>query len=141
MAKVVMVLGVCLAVACFGAFAWQQSEKRSKEEITSHHEEVATTLDSAVADGLESGALLLQYVGNGDATLLPQMQAKTADAVEKLNTAITQAGDDPGNVAETAASIAVRSDEVVALRERGQVEEAGNALLALSEEFIAFVTE
>lgn len=140
MSKAVIILGVCLAVACFGAFAWQQSEKSSKEDKAATHESVATTLDGAVADGLEAGAILSQYVGNGDPALLPQMQAKTDDGVRKLTAAITEADGDPNSFVQTGSAIVQRSGEVIALRQAGQVEAAGAALLTLSEEFTVFVT-
>jgi hypothetical protein len=133
MSKTLLILGTCLAIALFGGFAWQQAEKNSSEDDAAHHEEVASTLDNAVADGVEAGNLLGQYVQTGDETLLAQMQAKTDDGVRKLTAAITEAGD-PNSFVQTGSSIVQRSGEIIALRQAGDVAGAGAALTALGEE-------
>lgn len=139
MSKVLIILGTCLAIAFFGGFAWQQAEKSSNEDDAAHHNSVATTLENAVADGVESGNLLGQYVQTGDESLLPQMQAATDEGVRQLTAAITEADGDPNGFVQTGTSLVQRSGEVVALRQSGDVAGAAAALTAISEEFGAFV--
>ncbi len=139
MSKVLIILGTCVAIAFFGGFAWQQAEKNSNEDDAARHERVASTLDSAVADGVEAGNLMTQYVQTGDETLLPQMQARADDGVRKLTAAITEADGDPNSFVATGSSIIQRTGEIIALRQAGDVAGAGAALTALGTEFTAFV--
>ena len=90
--KLFVILGACLAVAFFAAFVWQQTEKNSREDEANKHDEIATNLEAAVADGLGAGTTLSEYVQTGNPELLPVMQAKSDEGVRQLTAAITAAG-------------------------------------------------
>jgi CHASE3 domain sensor protein len=136
--KLFLILGAFLAIAFFGAFLWQQTEKSSHQDEATKHAEIATTLEAAVTDGLDAGANLSEYVQTGNPALLAPMQAKSDDAVSKLTAAITAAGSDPNGSVKTGSVIVQRSGEVIALRQAGDVQGAGAALQALSSDFSSF---
>jgi hypothetical protein len=139
--KLLLVLTACLAIASFGAFLWQQTEKNSREDEASKHAEIATTLEAAVADGLGAGATLSEYVQTGNPDLLTAMQAKSDEGVRQLTAAITAAGSDPNGFVKTGAVIVQRSGEVIALRQAGDVPAAGAALQGLANDFATFVQQ
>ncbi len=139
MSKVVFALSACIALTLFAGFVWQNDKQKSEEAAAENHLTVASTLDKAVSDGVEAGAILTQYVQTGDAALLPQMQAKTDDGVRGLTEALTLAGRDPGSFIQTGSQIVQRSGEVIALRQSGDVAGAGAVLTALGEDYAAFI--
>ena len=139
--KLLLVLTACLAIASFGAFLWQQTEKNSREDEASKHAEIATKLEAAVADGLGAGTILTEYVQTGNPELLPAMQTKSDGGVRNLTAAITAAGSDPNGFVKTGSAIVQRSGEVIALRQAGDVAGAGAALQALAAEFATFVQQ
>lgn len=139
--KLVLIVASFLAIAFFVAFVWQQSEKSSREDDANKHTEIATTLEAAVSDGLETGTVLSEYVQTGNPTLLATMQAKSDEAVRKLTAAMTAAGSDPNGFVKTGSVIVQRSGQVIALRQAGDAASAGAALQALGNDFGSFVQQ
>src|SRR3989454_3693533 len=139
--KLVLILTACLAIASFGAFLWQQTEKNSREDAASKHAEIATMLEAAVADGLGAGTILTEYVQTGNPELLPAMQTQSDGGVRNLTAAITAAGSDPNGFVKTGSVIVQRSGEVIALRQAGDVAGAGAALQALGNDFGSFIQQ
>ena len=139
--KLVLIVASFLAIAFFVAFVWQQSEKSSREDDATKHTEIATTLETAVSDGLETGTVLSEYVQTGNPTLLATMQAKSDEAVRKLTAAMTAAGSDPNGFVKTGSVIVQRSGQVIALRQAGDAAGAGAALQALGNDFGSFVQQ
>lgn len=139
--KLVLAVATCLAVAFFGAFLWQQTEKNSREDEANKHAEIATTLEAAVADGLDAGTILTEYVQTGNPDLLPAMQTKSDEGVRQLTAAITAAGSDPNGFVKAGSVIVQRSGEVIALRQAGDVSGSGAALQALTTDFGPFVQQ
>jgi len=139
--KLILIGAAFLAVAFFAAFIWQQSEKSSREDDANKHAEIATTLEAAVSDGLDTGTVLSEYVQTGNPALLATMQAKSDDAVRKLTAAMTTAGSDPNGFVKTGSVIVQRSGQVIALRQAGDAAGAGAALQALANDFGSFVQQ
>jgi len=139
--KLLLILTTCLAITFFGAFLWQQTEKNSREDEANKHDEIATKLETAVADGLGAGTTLTEYVQSGNPELLPAMQAKSDEGVRQLTAAITAAGSDPNGFVKTGSVIVQRSGEVIALRQAGDVPGAGAALQGLTNDFGTFVQQ
>ena len=141
MSRLLLILGVCLTIAFFGVFVWQQSKKSTREDDADKHTEIATTMEGAVADGLATGTVLTEYVQTGNPALLATMQAKSDEAVGKLTAAVTNAGSDPNGFVKTGSVIVQRSGEVIALRQAGDAAGASAALQALGNDFGGFVQQ
>ena len=128
-------IGVCVVVALFAASVWQENTSQSKIDEAESNLITASLIEDALADGTTSGALLNEYVISGDEALIPEIQAVTATAVQKLSGAIAEAGSDDGNLLAQGSSAVEALAGVIALRQVGDVEAAGAALEELSPGF------
>ena len=129
------VIGVCVVVALFAASMWQESTSQSKIDEAQSNLLTASLIGEAQADGTAAGGLLNEYVVSGDETLIPQVQASTATAVQKLSAAIAEAGADEGNFLAQGSSAVEALAGIIALRQVGEVAAAGAALEELSPGF------
>ena len=129
------VIGVCVVVALFAASVWQENTSQSKIDEAESNLITASLIEDALADGTTSGALLNEYVISGDEALIPEIQAVTATAVQKLSAAIAETGSDDGNLLAQGSSAVEALAGVIALRQVGDVEAAGAALEELSPGF------
>jgi hypothetical protein len=129
------VIGVCVVVALFAASMWQESTSQSKIDEAQSNLLTASLIGEAQADGTAAGALLNEYVVSGDETLIPQVQASTANAVQNLSAAIAEAGSDDGNFLAQGSSAVEALAGIIALRQVGDVVAAGAALEELSPGF------
>ena len=135
------VIGVCVVVALFAASVWQENTSQSKIDEAQSSLLTASLTGEALADGTASGALLNEYVASGDEALIPEIQAVTATAVQKLSAAIAEAGSDDGNFLAQGSSAVEALAGVIALRQVGDVEAAGAALEELSPGFNSLLAE
>jgi CHASE3 domain sensor protein len=133
------VIGACVVVALFAASMWQESTSQSKIDEAESNLLTASHIEGALDDGTASGALLNEYVVSGDESLIPEIQAVTATAVQKLSAAIAEAGSDDGNFLDQGSSAVEALAGVIALRQVGDVEAAGAALEELSPGFNALL--
>ncbi len=129
------VIGVCVVVALFAASMWQENTSQSKIDEAESSLLTASLIGGALEDGTASGALLNEYVISGDESLIPEIQAVTATAVQKLSAAIAETGSDDGNFLAQGSSAVEALAGVIALRQVGDVEAAGAALEELSPGF------
>ncbi len=129
------VIGVCVVVALFAASMWQENTSQSKIDEAQSSLLTASLIGEAQADGTAAGGLLNEYVVSGDETLIPQVQASTATAVQKLSAAIAEAGADEGNFLAQGSSAVEALAGIIALRQVGEVAAAGAALEELSPGF------
>ena len=135
------VIGVCVVAALFAASVWQDNAKQSKIDEAESNLLTASLIGDAQADGAAAGALLNDYVVSGDETLIPQIQATTATAVQNLSGAIAEAGSDEGNFLAQGSSAVEALAGVIALRQIGDVQAAGAALEELSPGFNALIAD
>ena len=133
------VIGVCVVVALFAASMWQENTSQSKIDEAESSLLTASLIGGALEDGTASGALLNEYVISGDESLIPEIQAVTATAVQKLSAAIAETGSDDGNFLAQGSSAVEALAGVIALRQVGDVEAAGAALEELSPGFNALL--
>lgn len=133
------VIGVCVVVALFAASMWQENTSQSKIDEAESSLLTASLIGGALDDGTASGALLNEYVVSGDESLIPEIQAVTATAVQKLSAAIAETGSDDGNFLAQGSSAVEALAGVIALRQVGDVEAAGAALEELSPGFNALL--
>jgi hypothetical protein len=137
--RILIIAGCCLALVLLAAFAWQASVHSSRSDDADRHLEVAALIVSAEADGTAAGDLLRRFVETGDATLLPEMQAKTDSGVRQLTTAISMAGGDPNQFVQQGGAFVQAAGRVVALRQAGDIQGAATALSQIAAEFDAFI--
>jgi hypothetical protein len=133
------VIGACVVIALFAASMWQESTSQSKIDEAESSLLTASLIGGALEDGTASGALLNEYVISGDESLIPEIQAVTATAVQKLSAAIAETGSDDGNFLAQGSSAVEALAGVIALRQVGDVEAAGAALEELSPGFNALL--
>jgi hypothetical protein len=133
------VIGACVVVALFAASMWQENTSQSKIDEAESSLLTASLIGGALDDGTASGALLNEYVVSGDESLIPEIQAVTATAVQKLSAAIAETGSDDGNFLAQGSSAVEALAGVIALRQVGDVEAAGAALEELSPGFNALL--
>lgn len=137
--RLLLIGGACTAIVLLGLFAWQKAEQSSYESDAESHQKVATTLQTAVDEGTAAGDVLTNYVATGDESLLADLQEHSDKGVRELTAAVTEADGDPNNYVQTGAEVIQRAGEVVARRQSGDIDSATTALLALSEDYTAFV--
>jgi hypothetical protein len=136
----ILVVGGCFVFAVLmAAFVFQRNERSDHNREAQEYLAVAELIESAEADGIAASTLLQEYVATGDESLLPEMQALTDSGVQKLTTAISQAGEDPGGFVQTGAELVQAGGQIIALRQTGDTQGAIGAMTELSTEFSAFV--
>ena len=127
--------GCCVFAVLMAAFVFQRNERNDHNAAAQEHLAIADLIVSAEADGFAASNLLQDYVVTGDETLLPEMQALTDSGVQKLTTAISQAGEDPGGFVQAGSELVQAGGQIIALRQSGDIQGAGAALTALAGRF------
>jgi len=136
---VAAVIGVCVVVALFAASVWQENTKQSKVDEAGSHLLTASLIVDAETEAATAAAVLNEYVVSGDEALIPEIQTRTAAAVQALSAGIAEAGSDEGNfLAQGSAAVEALSG-VIALRQVGDVQGAAVALEELSPAFASLV--
>ena len=133
------VIGVCVVVALFAASVWQENTSQSKIDGAESNLLTASLIGDSQTEAAAAGALINEYVITGDEALIPEIQAVTATAVQKLSGAIAEAGSDEGGFLAQGSSAIEALAGVIALRQVGEVEAAGAALEELSPSFNALL--
>ncbi len=118
-----------LVAILVGASAWQSGIHKSDQDKAETHASTAALLQDAGGEAQAAAELLRQYVAEGDATLIPQIQSHSTTAVETLTQAVSQGGSaEMDQIAVAGAGLAKDAGGVVALRLSGDAAGAAAAL-------------
>ena len=127
--------GVVLAVLV-AATVWQGNAHDSDSSAAQSHSATAAFLTEAGTEAGIAAPLLRQYVGTGDAKLVPQIQAHATAAIEALTGAISEGGAaDLTTIATGGRQVSDGLGQVIALRQSGDVAAAAAALEQLNPAF------
>jgi len=127
--------GVVLA-ALAAATVWQGNVHDSDSSAAQSHSRTAALLTEAGTEAGIAAPLLRQYVGTGDAKLVPQIQAHATAAIEALTGAISEGGAaDLTTIATGGRQVSDGLGQVIALRQSGNVPAAAAALEQLTPAF------
>ena len=119
-----------------GASVWQSGIHRSDLDEAESHSTTASLLQEAGQEGDVASGLLRQYVADGDATLIPEIQTHSTMAVESLTQAVAQGGvADLNRIVVGGAGLADGAGQVVALRLSGDIQGAAAALQGIAPTF------
>jgi len=133
------VIGVCVVAALFAASVWQENTKQSKIDEAESSLLTASLIVDAETEAATAALVLNEYVVSGDETLIPEIQTRTAAAVQALSAGIAEAGSDEGNFLAQGSSAVGALSGVIALRQVGDVQGAAAALEELTPAFNGLV--
>jgi len=135
------VIGVCIVAALFAASVWQENTKQSRLNEAESSLLTASFIADAQTEAATATVVLNQYVVTGDEALIPEIQTRTAAAVQALSAGIAEAGSDEGNFLVQGSSAVEALSGIIALRQVGDVQAAAAGLEELSPAFSALVLE
>lgn len=120
---------VIILIGVVAGSAWQEHTHRSDLAELESHSTIASLLQEAQADAGTAALLLQRFVISGEEYLPPEVQTHAAGAVESLNEAVAQ-GAPPGvdEIAVGGTALAEGADQVIALRQSGDIEGAAAAM-------------
>lgn len=131
-----LLFGAVLAAILVAGYAWQSSESDSKLADAVVHAETAVYLQEASAEGNLAADLLGAYVLEGDESLIPRIQNHFTTAQARLTGAVSGSGSDAvRQIVILDTVIAEGAGSVIALRQAGDAEAAGEALTEVGAEF------
>ncbi len=127
--------GILIAILT-GASAWQSGIHRSDLDQAESHSVTASLLQEAGQEGEVAAGVLRQYVADGDAALIPEIQSHSTIAVESLTQAVAQGGvADLNRIVVGGAGLADGAGQVIALRLSGDIQGAAAALEGIAPTF------
>jgi diguanylate cyclase (GGDEF)-like protein/PAS domain S-box-containing protein len=140
---------VLILMVAVGGSAWLHREHLSDVAEVEHSTHAVSLLDKARVDSNVAALLLQRYVVSGDETLLPEIRARVATAVDSLGQA--RAGEEMDGhherlakmegMAAALAGLAEEAEEVIALRQGGDVQGATAVLEEAAPAFGRFALE
>jgi len=132
----VLLVGALFSAILVAGYAWQDSKSESKLQEAVAHAEAAVFLQEATIERSFAADILDVYVLGGDESLIRRFQNQSRTSLARLAGAISSSGsDEVQQVADQGASVASSADSVVALRQAGDAEAAGQALAELDTKF------
>ena len=132
------VLGITV-IAAAAVSAWQSSVHTSLSEEMDSHSTAVSLLQNVEQESGTAATLLQQYVAEGDATLIPEIQSHSNAAMASLTEAAAQsdaAGID--QIAVDGAGLAEGAAQIIGLRLSGNVQGAAAALEGVTPTFEKF---
>lgn len=137
---IIAAIASCLVLAALIAGTlWQASVNHSKANDAQTHANTVALFVSAETEAKTASQLVQQYVGSGDVTLIPQVQAHTQAGVKLLTSAIQSAGSDPNGFIDTGSLMVQAGGKAIALRQSGDVQGAVALLTGSSPQFNAYI--
>lgn len=129
-ARVIAGFGLLMVIlaAVVGGSAWQARVHQSDLDELESRARTATLLQQTEAQAGIAALLVQRYVITGDDTLIPEIEAHTADATDSLNEAASnQDAADIIEISNAGLSLIEGVGEVTALRQAGHLEAAAAA--------------
>lgn len=140
-ASAVLLVGALIAALLISGYAWQISKSDAKLSEAVAHTETAALLQKASAEGDFAADILGLYVVGGDESMVRRFRSQYGSASARVTNAMSNSDSDQlRQVVVQETSVATGADSVIALRQAGDTEAAGQALTELRTEFEAFDT-